>query len=85
VNDLRELRPGLWRWTAPHPAWRPGAEPDSPDDWPRDVGCAAYAADGTLVFVDPLVPDDAWPVLDALVRDQCARSRGCLVTWTAPR
>jgi hypothetical protein len=28
----------------------------------------AYAAPGTLVLVDPLVPDDGWSVLDALVR-----------------
>jgi hypothetical protein len=68
VKDLRELRPGLWRWTAPHPAWRPGAAPDSVDDWPEAVGCVAYAAPGMLVLVDPLVPDDDWPVLDALVR-----------------
>jgi hypothetical protein len=69
MNDLRELKPGLWRWTAPHPAWRPGAKPGSAGDWPQDVGCVAYAALGTLVLVDPLVPDDGWPVLDALVRD----------------
>ncbi len=69
MRDLRELRPGLWRWTAPHPAWRPGAAPDSVADWPRDVGCVAYAAPGTLVLVDPLVPDRDWPVLDGLVRD----------------
>lgn len=68
MNDLRELRPGLWRWTAPHPAWRPGAARDSADDWPHDVGCVAYAAPGRLVLVDPLVPDDGWPALDALVR-----------------
>jgi len=68
VNDLRELRPGLWRWTAPHPAWRPGAARDSAGDWPQEVGCVAYAAPGTLVLVDPLVPDDGWPALDALVR-----------------
>jgi glyoxylase-like metal-dependent hydrolase (beta-lactamase superfamily II) len=69
MKDLRELRRGLWRWTAPHPAWRPGAEPDSVDDWPEEVGCVAYAAAGALVLVDPLVPDDDWPILDRLVRD----------------
>jgi hypothetical protein len=54
-----ELRPGLWRWTAPHPAWRPDA------DWPRNVGCVAYATAAELVLVDPLVHD--WDDLDRLV------------------
>jgi hypothetical protein len=68
-----ELAPGLWRWTAPHPAWRPGAAPDSVDDWPRDVGCVAYAAPDALLLVDPLVPVDGWPTLDALVREHGKR------------
>jgi hypothetical protein len=67
VSGLQELRPGLWRWTARHPEWKPG-EPESPTDWPPDVGCAAYAASDALVFVDPLVPDDLWPEVDDLVR-----------------
>ncbi|HEV2813734.1 MAG TPA: hypothetical protein VGW10_10830 [Solirubrobacteraceae bacterium] len=62
---MQELLPGLWRWTAKHPSWRGGAEPDSPDDWPEDVGCVAYAAPRSLVLIDPLVPDDAF--LDDLV------------------
>jgi hypothetical protein len=66
--DLMELRPGLWRWNAPHPAWRPGAARDSAGDWDEQVGCVAYAAPDALVLVDPLVPDDGWPSLDALVR-----------------
>jgi hypothetical protein len=70
---VKELRPGLWRWTAPHPAWRPGAKRDSAGDWPQDVGCVAYDAGRTLVLVDPLVPDDTWPALDALVREHGPR------------
>ena len=65
--DVRELRPGLYRWTARHPDWRPGAEPGSPDDWPPDVGCVAYRAPDALVLVDPLVPAGLWDALDALV------------------
>jgi hypothetical protein len=64
--DLQQLARGLWRWTALHPGWEPG-EPESPADWPRDVGCIAYEADDALVFVDPLVPDGAWAKLDRLV------------------
>ncbi len=62
---MEELRPGLWRWTAQHPEWQP-AEPESPGDWPREVGCAAYAASGAFVLIDPLVVD-GWDALDALV------------------
>jgi hypothetical protein len=55
-----ELAPGLWRWTAAHPAWRADAEPDSPHDWVQDVGCVlSTAASGHAVFVDPLLPGGA--------------------------
>ena len=59
--DLRELTPGLWRWTAPHPEWKQG------DDWPEAVGCVAARTADALVVIDPLVPDDGWSELDALV------------------
>src|SRR5215211_884210 len=63
---MDELRPGLWRWTAVHPAWEP-AEAETPGDWPREVGAVAYAATGALVLIDPLVTDDAWEPVDRLV------------------
>ncbi len=69
--------PGLYRWTARHPAWEPGAEPESPGDWPPDVGCVAYAAPGALVLVDPLVA--GWDELDALV-ERHARPVAVLTT-----
>lgn len=62
---MQQLLPGLWRWTAPHPDWRPGGAPGSVDDWPQEVGCVAYEAPRTLVLVDPLVPEDGF--LDELV------------------
>jgi len=62
---LDELAPDVYRWTARHPAWEPDPEPESPGDWPPDVGCVAYAAPGALVLVDPLVAE--WDELDALV------------------
>jgi hypothetical protein len=64
--ELTELRPGLYRWTAPHPAYEPDPEPDSPADWPEQVGCVAYEAPDALVLIDPLVPDPLWPALDRL-------------------
>jgi hypothetical protein len=72
VAALTELRPGLWRWTARHPAAVDDPAPESPDDWPPNVGCVACAADGDLVFVDPLAPGGAaeqpfWDEVDALV------------------
>ena len=44
--ELRELRPGLWRWTAFHPEWK------------EDVGSVAYEGLDELVLVDPLLPSD---------------------------
>lgn len=62
---MQELLPGLWRWTARHPAWRATEEPDSADDWPEEVGSVAFRAPRALVLVDPLVPDEGF--LDDLV------------------
>jgi hypothetical protein len=53
-----EVAPGLWRWTAPHPASEAGAEPESPGDWDRDVGCVLGVDAEHAVFVDPLLPAD---------------------------
>jgi hypothetical protein len=67
---IAELRPGLYRWTARHPAWKAGAEPDSPADWPAEVGCVACAAAGRLVVIDPQLPEDEepfWVEMDRLV------------------
>jgi hypothetical protein len=62
-----QIRPGLYRWTAPHPDFVPDPEPGSPADWPEQVGCVAYEAPDALVLIDPLVPDPLWPALDRLV------------------
>jgi glyoxylase-like metal-dependent hydrolase (beta-lactamase superfamily II) len=59
--ELREIAPGLHRWTAPHPEWQPG------DDWGREVGCVSAETRDALVLVDPLVPDDGWEALDEVV------------------
>jgi glyoxylase-like metal-dependent hydrolase (beta-lactamase superfamily II) len=60
-----ELRPGLKRWTSTHPEWKP--EEDELDESYRPVASLLYRAPETLVFVDPLVPDELWPALDAEV------------------
>jgi glyoxylase-like metal-dependent hydrolase (beta-lactamase superfamily II) len=54
--ELRELRPGLWRWTTHHPEWR------------QDVGSVAYEGRDDLVLIDPLLgADDALDMLVARV------------------
>jgi hypothetical protein len=58
---VRELTPGLWRWTAPHPAWRPDAEPGSAGDWDPNVGCVLVLDELSAVFFDPLLPADPEP------------------------
>jgi glyoxylase-like metal-dependent hydrolase (beta-lactamase superfamily II) len=62
---LDELRPGLKRWTATHPEWKP--EEDELDESYRPVASLLYRAPDALVLVDPLVPDDVWEELDAEV------------------
>lgn len=77
------LAPGLWRWTAAHPDWRPGAEPDSPDDWGQLVACVLYEGSDAAVFIDPLLPADAdrfWDWAD----ERVAGRRVVVLTTVAP-
>jgi hypothetical protein len=60
---MEELAPGLWRWSAPHPRWRPGM--DGPGGWAQEVASVAYDTGDALVLIDPQVDD--WAGLDALV------------------
>ncbi|MGZ6722515.1 MAG: hypothetical protein ACXVHK_16125 [Solirubrobacteraceae bacterium] len=80
---MQEIVPGLWRWTSPHPAWVPGAEPDSPNDWDELVGCVLYECGDAVVFIDPLIPPDAasfWRWADRRV----GRRRAHVVTTLGP-
>jgi hypothetical protein len=53
ISEMREVRPGLWHWRAPHPDW--GEE--SP--WEQDVSSYAAELGDDLVLFDPLsVPDE---------------------------
>jgi hypothetical protein len=74
---LAEVTPGIWRWTAPHPEWRP-AHP-----WAQEVASFALEAGKDLVLVDPLVPaQDAsvWDALDRLVERSGAERLVVLIT-----
>jgi glyoxylase-like metal-dependent hydrolase (beta-lactamase superfamily II) len=74
--EMEQVRPDLWRWTAPHPDWKPSLT-GSPGDWDRYVGCVMYEApepEAPLVLIDPLAPpagtiEEAafWKALDAAV------------------
>jgi glyoxylase-like metal-dependent hydrolase (beta-lactamase superfamily II) len=62
---IEELRPGLKRWAGPHPEFDP-AEGDLDDSY-RPVASVLFHGPASLVFIDPLVPDELWPELDAEV------------------
>jgi hypothetical protein len=58
---MEKLMTGLWRWTARHPEWHPG-------EFGAEVASfAAKADDGTLLLIDPLLPEqESNAVLDLL-------------------
>ena len=58
---MEKLTTGLWRWTARHPEWHPG-------EFGAEVASfAAKADDGTLLLIDPLLPEqDPQAVLGVL-------------------
>jgi glyoxylase-like metal-dependent hydrolase (beta-lactamase superfamily II) len=71
LPNAREIVPGLWRWTAFHPAWK------------QDVGCVALESGEGLVLVDPLVlgePPGTGPAWEALGRAAAGRSVGIVLT-----
>ena len=67
---MDELAPGIYRWTAPHPEWRPKVE---------EVNSYALIAGTALLLVDPLVPagadERAAPLLAELDRLAAAAAR----------
>jgi hypothetical protein len=67
---VRELRPALWHWQAPHPQWTPG------EPWPQEV--SAYAIDDghRLLLFDPLAVPETLLAL--------ARERRPVIVLTAP-
>lgn len=67
---MRELRPGLWHWQAPHPEWTADAA------WPQEVSSYALDDGARLLLFDPLaVPDELL---------QLAADREPVVVLTAP-
>jgi hypothetical protein len=63
---IEPIRSGLKRWAGPHPEFNP--EEGNLDESYVDVASALYSAEEALVLIDPLVPDELWPELDAEVK-----------------
>jgi hypothetical protein len=49
-----EIAPGLLRWTAPHPDWKP-APAGSAEDWGPLVGSVLYEQPYVVTLIDPLL------------------------------
>jgi hypothetical protein len=60
---MREIAPGIHRWTARHPEWHPGR-------WGAEVASYAVREPGRTLLVDPLVADDQWATIDGVVQDR---------------
>jgi hypothetical protein len=60
------LTKGLWRWTARHPEWHPGA-------FGAEVASFAAQAREDTLLIDPLLPSEPEPVLDLIERILGAR------------
>ena len=58
---MRELRPGLWHWEAPHPQWVSGAP------WGPEVSSYAIDDGERLLFFDPIAAPSE---LEALAGDR---------------
>ncbi len=67
---MRELRPGLWHWQAPHPEWTPQQR------WPQLVSSCAIDDGERLLLFDPIAVPEA-----LLAR---GREREPVIVLTAP-
>jgi len=67
---MRELRPGLWHWEAPHPEW------SSESEWPEVVSSYAVDDDKRLLLFDPIAPPGEI--------EELAATREAVVVLTAP-
>jgi glyoxylase-like metal-dependent hydrolase (beta-lactamase superfamily II) len=67
---MRELRPGLWHWEAPHPEWSSG------EAWPQVVSSYAVDDGERLLLFDPIAPPGEI--------EELAATRQVVVVLTAP-
>ena len=70
MTGAKELAPGLWSWSAPHPEWT--EDRGGIGGWEQEVWSWLLVEADEAAFIDPLLPDDPalldW--LDALVGDR---------------
>lgn len=63
MTEIRDIAPGLWVWSSPHPEWTPKSDFDGP------VTSTCVSAGDEVIVLDPLAPPpdavDAWSRLDA--------------------
>jgi glyoxylase-like metal-dependent hydrolase (beta-lactamase superfamily II) len=82
---VEPLRPGLWRWLAPHPDWTP--QDAGPGGWEQLVGCIYLETPSAIVLIDPLAPPSGTPAhqrfWDALDRDVARLAHPVAVLLTA--
>lgn len=57
--EVQQIAPGLWRWSAPHPEWKP--EKGGPGGWERMVGSVYFEGEDAAVLIDPLAPPPGSP------------------------
>ena len=62
---IKQIRPGLKRWARPHPEFNPME--GGLDESYADVASALFDGVDSLALIDPLVPNELWPELDAEV------------------
>jgi glyoxylase-like metal-dependent hydrolase (beta-lactamase superfamily II) len=76
--EVDELAPGIWRWTAEHPDWKPG------EGWEQEVACFYVETDDATLLIDPLVPagDEADRFWQRLDEDVERRGRPVVVLLT---
>ena len=64
---MEDVAPGLKRWAGPHPEFDPLE--GHLDESYTDVASVLFHGEDALVLIDPLVPDELWPELDAEVQE----------------
>jgi hypothetical protein len=72
--SAQEIAPGLARWLAPHPDWRPEC------DWDRLVGCLLYELEEVAVLIDPLLPADGREAFLAWLDERIAGRQVSILT-----
>ncbi|MDE2817563.1 MAG: hypothetical protein OXM03_07705 [Chloroflexota bacterium] len=76
ADTMQSVRPGVWRWTAPHPDWSPWDPMKKTGfGWSQEVASVCYETPDGLVLIDPLAPPcgtpahrQLWQTLDAAVQ-----------------